>query len=126
VQVLALEPGSAAAHCNLGNLLRDRGASAEALERFRRAVELDSRLVEAQIGLTLALRDLGQADEALESSRRLSKDHSRSAAALMFESKVCLEQGDSEGAAKALRAAITLQDSNADAHYQLGNVLMRQ
>jgi predicted O-linked N-acetylglucosamine transferase (SPINDLY family) len=125
-RVLSLEPTSAPAHCNLGNVLRDSGEAAAALERFKRAAELDPALVEAQIGLTLALRDLGRDEEARASVARLGRDHPASAAALIFEAAVCLERDDTKGAAAALGKAIALQNSNADAHYQLGNVLMRQ
>ena len=125
-RVLAVEPASAAVNCNLGNVLRDSGAPAEALERFRQAIELDPGLVEAQIGLALALQDLGRDDEAREQSQRLMNGRPDSAAALIFAGRRCLEREDTKGAAAAFRQAITLQGSNADAHYQLGNVLMLQ
>ena len=124
--VVGLEPRSAAAHCNLGNVLRDSGAPKEALERFRRAIDLDPGLVEARIGLALALRDLGRDDEAREQSRQLLLDQPQSPAALIFEGTQCLDRDDTKGAAAAFRAAIALQGANADAHYQLGNVLMQQ
>ena len=124
-KVLALEPTSAA-HCNLGNVLRDSGAPAEALEHFRRAAKLDPRLVEAQLGLSLALRDVGRDEEARDHSRQLVRDQPTSVAALVFEGAFCMDRDDTKGAAAVLRQAVALQSSNADAQYQLGNVLMRQ
>ena len=124
--VLRAEPASAGAHCNLGNLLRDSGVPSEALEPFRRAIELDPGMVEAQIGLALVLRDLGREDEAREHSRRLLHDQPNSAAALIFEGTQCLEREDTQGAVAAFREAVALQSSNADANYQLGNVLSLQ
>jgi predicted O-linked N-acetylglucosamine transferase (SPINDLY family) len=53
-------------------------------------------------------------------------DQPHSPAALIFEGSQCLTLGDTQGAADAFRRAIALQSSNADAHYQLGNVLMLQ
>ena len=123
---VALEPASAAAHCNLGNVLRDSGVPAEALEHFEKAVGLDRGLVEARVGLALTLRDLGRDDEAREEGRRLSQDQPNSAAALIFAGGQCVERDDTEGATAAFRQAIALQPSNAEAQYQLGNVLMRQ
>jgi predicted O-linked N-acetylglucosamine transferase (SPINDLY family) len=123
---VAAEPASAAAHCNLGNILRDSGAAAEALERFQRAIEVDPTMVEARIGLALALSDLGRDDEAQEHGRRVLQEHPDSAAARLYEGTRCLNGDDITGAEAALRDAIALQGSNADAHYQLGNVLMRQ
>jgi len=123
-RVQALEPRSAAAHCNLGNVLRDSGAPTEALERFRRALELDPALVEAQIGLALALRDVGRDDEARERVARLAQGHPSSAVALAFEATLALERGDTKAAEAALRRAVAVQPSNADAQCQLGNLLL--
>jgi len=124
--VVELEPTSAAAHCNLGNVLRDSGAPAEALKRFRKAVALDPNLVEARIGLSLALRDVGRHDEARDEGRQLVQNQPESAAVLMFEGERCAEQDDTKGAVAAFRRVIELSSANTDAHYQLGNVLMRQ
>jgi predicted O-linked N-acetylglucosamine transferase (SPINDLY family) len=100
--------------------------AAEALERFRKAVALDPGLVEARIGQALALRDLGREDEARDQSRQLLEEQPESAAVLIHEGERCLERDDTKGAAAAFRRAIELQSANADAHYQLGNVLTRQ
>jgi predicted O-linked N-acetylglucosamine transferase (SPINDLY family) len=125
-RVVALQPNSAAAHCNLGNLLRDAGSPTEALDRFRHAIKLDPGLVEAEIGLGLTLRDLGRDDEARNRAGRLDRNSPAYAAAVVFDATARLEQGDAGGAVKALREALTLQGSNADAHYQLGIALMQQ
>ena len=125
-RAVALEPASATAHCNLGNVLRESGDPAAALDRFRNAVKLDPGLVEARIGLSLALRDLGRDDEARDQGRQLLQDQPESAAVLIFEGERCTELGDTKGAAAAFRKAIALQGSNAETHYQLGNVLFRQ
>jgi tetratricopeptide (TPR) repeat protein len=83
-------------------------------------------LVEARIGLALALRDLGRDDEARDQGRQLVQDQPESTAVLIFEGERCAESGDIRAAVAAFRKAIALQSSNADAHYQLGCVLMRQ
>jgi predicted O-linked N-acetylglucosamine transferase (SPINDLY family) len=123
-RVVASEPQLAAAHCNLGNVLRDSGDATAALEWFRRASELDPALVEAQIGLTLALRDLGRDDEARDRAECLAQGSPASAAALIFEATLALERGETKGAETALRKAVALQPSNADAQCQLGNLLL--
>ena len=125
-RVVALQPNSAAAHCNLGNLLRDAGSPNHALDRFRQAIKLDRGLVEAEIGLGLALRDLGRDDEARERASRLDRNSPAYAAGVVLDATARLDQGDTVGAVKALREALTLQPSNADAHYQLGIALMQQ
>lgn len=57
------------AHSNLGIALRDLGRKEEALEHFRKAVELDVTFAPAQTNLGQTLLDLGQADEALPHSQ---------------------------------------------------------
>ena len=53
------------AHNNLGIGLRELGQKDEALEQFRRAVELDAAFAPAQTNLGQTLLDRGQAEEAL-------------------------------------------------------------
>jgi predicted O-linked N-acetylglucosamine transferase (SPINDLY family) len=125
-KAIALEPDSPAAHCNLGNVLRESGLASEGLAHFRRASELDPAMIEAQIGLVRSLQDVGLEGEAREQGRKLLRDRPDSPAAFVFEGSSCMERDDTKGAAAAFRRAIELQASNAEAHYLLGNVLMRQ
>ena len=57
------------AHNNLGIGLRELGQGDEALEHFRRAVELEPAFAPAQTNLGQMLLDLGQAEEALPHSQ---------------------------------------------------------
>ena len=63
-QVLALDPGHAQAHNNLGNVLTALGRAPEAEPHYRRALELrpDSAAVHDNLGKVLAI--LGRNEEA--------------------------------------------------------------
>jgi tetratricopeptide (TPR) repeat protein len=57
--VIRLDPNSAVAHTNLGNLLRQRGNLREAIEQYRDALSKDPGLDRPHLGLGMALATLG-------------------------------------------------------------------
>ena len=59
-----IAPDDPAVHRELGFLLLDTGQSEVAVDRFRRALELDSASSEGWVGLVRALRESGRPDEA--------------------------------------------------------------
>jgi tetratricopeptide (TPR) repeat protein len=69
-RVLALEPGHADAHVNLGRLLQLSGRTAEAAEHYRLALHSHSSHSTAAFNLGTALEDLGQRPQAIEAYRR--------------------------------------------------------
>jgi hypothetical protein len=62
-RLLDLQPDSAEAHGNLGNLLTMTGRVQEAAEAYRTALALEPRMTRARFGLALALIELGRRDE---------------------------------------------------------------
>jgi tetratricopeptide (TPR) repeat protein len=84
-EAIALDPGFADAHYNLGNLLFRDGRKEEALLLYRRAAELAPADAEARYNVGIVLRDLGRPDEArraLEEALGLEPRHARARAAL--------------------------------------------
>ena len=67
---LALAPGDADAHSNLGNALHAQGKLSEAQACHRRAIELSPDRAEAHSNLANALKDQGRLDEAIAAYRR--------------------------------------------------------
>jgi tetratricopeptide (TPR) repeat protein len=63
---LAIEPGMADAHVNLGRLLQMEGKAAEAAEHYRRAILIDGNDGTAAFNLGTAFEELGRSDEARE------------------------------------------------------------
>ncbi len=73
-----MRPSYAAAHVNLGNLLREQGDLDAAIDSYRKAIAADAGLVDAHNGLAFALQQRGRLAEAAESYRRaleLQPDH---------------------------------------------------
>jgi tetratricopeptide (TPR) repeat protein len=65
-----LDPQYAAAHCNLGNVLRAKGDPQGAEATYRRAIALNPNFAEAHCNLGHALRDQGRFRDALVALQR--------------------------------------------------------
>jgi tetratricopeptide (TPR) repeat protein len=83
-KVIALEPGYADGHVNLGRVLVQEGDHDAALPVLRRALEVDKDLASGHFFLALALKARGRYDEALE--------HLRAAAARFPRDRVVRNQ----------------------------------
>jgi len=71
--VLPPAPEMATAHTNLGATLAATGKVEEAVEAFRRALEIEPGLLAAQVNLGLSLASLGHLREALDAIRAALK-----------------------------------------------------
>jgi len=118
-----LLPNDAEAHGNLGTALRARGRLIEAVQRYRRALELKPDFAEAHNNLGSALRDLGQLDDAAASYRRALVVKPDFAVAHCNLGHAVRTLGNNEEAARHYRRAIELRPDFADAHTGLGNAL---
>lgn len=68
--VIANDPSNWDGYNNLGNVLCDAGRDLEAVDRLRRAVELNPGLSAAHSNLCRALASVGQIEEALEAGKQ--------------------------------------------------------
>ena len=69
-RAVALDPGYADAHCNLGSLLFNSGRVEEARVHFERTVEIAPRHVEGNLNLGTLFEESGADEEALAHYRR--------------------------------------------------------
>jgi tetratricopeptide (TPR) repeat protein len=69
-KVISLEPSHFGAHCELGRLLREKGAHEDAVRSFREAIRAKPDDIWAHCDLGFAFRDQGQFAEALAALRR--------------------------------------------------------
>jgi Flp pilus assembly protein TadD len=120
---IELDPTSSAAHCNLGNVLKDRGRLDEAIVSYRNAVALDPGHAESHNNLGNALNEMGQFDEAIAEYRQAiairpayAKAHNNLGATLH-------SRGQPEEAVAACQCAIALQPNYFEAHCNLGAAL---
>ncbi len=144
-RLLAANPRLAAALVLLGDLERDEGRSAEALEHYRRALELEpqnARLkervaeiasnapaAERQAALerrALSLIEGGRLEEARRLLEEIVRADPRHAGALAHLGAIASRQGDLDLAWERLQQALRLDPANAPAHCNAGVVLFRR
>jgi len=69
-QAIALQPGKADAHINLGRLLHEQGLIQEAESHYRLAMKAQPEDATAAFNLGIALEDLRRVDEAVHAYKR--------------------------------------------------------
>ena len=76
-RTLACTSRNAVAHNNLGIALADRGRIDEAIEQYRKALDINPDYVEAHNNLGIALASCGRIDEAIEHYRKALEHQAR-------------------------------------------------
>ncbi|AGY59043.1 tetratricopeptide repeat protein [Gloeobacter kilaueensis] len=122
-QALAVNPQSAEAHNNLGNLRAQQGKAAEAVEHYQRALALAPRLMEAVYNLGNAFKALGRLQMAVLYYRQALVLQPDLPQAHYQLGSVLIELQDWPGAEASLGRAIALSPTWAEPHFQLGWVL---
>jgi protein O-GlcNAc transferase len=125
-RVIALAPGNATAHLQLGLAFWTRGDAAPALALVERAVRLDPKLAAAHTALGGMLRTAGRTDEAIASLKAgLAIAPNDGDASFHLGVSLCSKTDDGsvrEGLEHLLRAT-ALTPSNVEAHWRLGTTL---
>jgi Flp pilus assembly protein TadD len=122
-RAVALHPGYAEAHQNLGSALSDLGEVDAAMVCFQKALGLRPDYAMAHLNLGNALWAQGRAAEAIAAYDRAIGLRPDFAEAHTFRAIVLAEQGQVEPAMAACRRALALQPGYPDAHNTLGNLL---
>src|SRR5262249_13647514 len=120
-RAIALAPGNAVAHLQLGLAFWRRGDAAPAVALAERAARLDPKLAAAHGALGSMLRSLGRIAEAVASLRAALAINAEDAAAC-FHLGMCLSAMDGKELQEGLhylRRAIALAPRNGAAHRQL-------
>jgi tetratricopeptide (TPR) repeat protein len=119
-----LAPQIAEAHNGLGAALLARSANTEAIQQFRRAVELDPSYPFAQFNLGYVLSQLGRADEAIPHLLRTCALMPGSPSAALQLGIAELHAGKLEEAEADLRRALAIKPGYADVVDPLAIVLV--
>lgn len=120
LDLLAIDPDFAPAHCNLGVMHAECGEKQQAIESLRRAIALRPGYVEAHRNLGGVLSSLGKAAEAAESYRAALALEPNSWNTLTDFGLVLTRAGRAAEAVVYLRQAIHLNPAGAEAHNNLG------
>jgi tetratricopeptide (TPR) repeat protein len=103
-QALALDPGHADAHVNLGRLLHEAGELAEAERHYRATLGLRPDDATAAFNLAVAIEDQGRDEEALEQYERAITIDGRNADAHYNAARLYEKIGKYTAAIRHLRA----------------------
>jgi tetratricopeptide (TPR) repeat protein len=120
---VALRPGSAPAHTNLGAALQARGRLDEAIAEYRKAIDLAPKFAPAHFDLGVALQAKGRVDEAVAEYRKAIDLDPRYAPAHFTLGNALAAKGRLDEAIAEYRQAIALDPKYASAHYNLGLAL---
>jgi len=122
-KALALLPGDAEAHCNLGVTLNDLGRLEEAEESYHRALEIKPDYAEASSNLGNTLYNLGRLEEAEAGCRRALEIKPDYAEAHSNLGVTLRELGRLEEAEASCRHALEIKPDYAEAHNNLAITL---
>ena len=124
--VVALEPGLAAAHHNLGAVCQRLGAWPQAAEAYGRALELRPEALETRAGLAGALAALGRDGEAIAHLRTLAEQPAQRWPALTRIALIdpaAIEDDELAGMRTAAEAAGLDAEARIGLCFALGDVL---
>jgi serine/threonine protein kinase/Tfp pilus assembly protein PilF len=130
-RAIAVDPENANAHNNLGNALWACERRDQAIRSFRRAIAIDPQHYDALVNLGCRLQSIGRLEEASECLKRAvaakpNKTDPRFAIAPYNLGMILGDQGRLDEAIDAYREAIRLKKDYAEAHCNLGLVLLKQ
>ncbi len=125
---VAASPEDAQALHLLGAVLLKRDEVEAGLDALERAIKLEPSLVEARVTLAQALARAGRRDEARRQQdevRRLNDERAALGRAMVLVDTAAGKQRTGDGAARvsALREAVAVAPTFAEAHYQLALAL---
>jgi tetratricopeptide (TPR) repeat protein len=109
-RAIALDPGHAEAHLNLGRLLHEVGDLAGAESHYRQACAARPESALAAFNLGVALEDRGEAREAMAAYKRAVKLDREMAEAHFNLGRLCEAAGDKSGALRHLAQYKRIQE----------------
>jgi Flp pilus assembly protein TadD/4-amino-4-deoxy-L-arabinose transferase-like glycosyltransferase len=113
-------------HLTLGRASAAQGRLEEAVEEYRRAVELHPGYAKALNSMGLALDELGREDEALSAFLEAAESDSDLASARNNIGNLLMRRGDLEGAARWFEEAIELDSLTYQAYMNLAMIRAQQ
>jgi protein O-mannosyl-transferase len=122
---LRKNPNCTVAHADLGNVWLRQGRVVEALQAYRRALELDPTYELAHYNLGFALLQRGETSEAVHHLNTAVELQPDFAPAHHQLARVALDVGNMAAAEHHLRTTLSLKPTFAEAHGLLGTLCLR-
>lgn len=122
-RAIALQPGLAAAHNNLGLALAESGDPSGAITSYHRALEIDPSFSEAHNNLGTSLRSQGKPYDAVRHFHIALRNKPNFAGAHTNLGHALMEQGKPAQALVSYQQAIRLKPELSEAYLGLGNAL---
>ncbi|HEX8522104.1 MAG TPA: tetratricopeptide repeat protein [Tepidisphaeraceae bacterium] len=120
-----LAPHDAATQYNLGMICFELRLFDECLAAYTRAVELNPDVADTQHGLMSVLGEFGRFDEAVDAGKRAASLGANSPRFWSDYGIALHDIGDLRGAIEAEERSAALDPSNATAHFNLAQALLR-
>ena len=124
-RAISIDPQYAAAHHNLGILLRRQGQFDEAIESYTRATAIQPDFVEAHYNLGNALFDLGDLDAAVASYHKALAIKPDFAQAHNNLGNALIKLGKLDESLVCYQKALAVEAEYVEAHKNLGNALQQ-
>ncbi len=125
-QALAIEPGNADFHNNLGMALLDSKRSSEARDAFASAIKCRPRFAAAQFNLANLLREAGEHDDAERHYRKALRAEPEFTDALNNLGNLLRESGKAQEATALFRKLTRIKPEFPFGHFNLGLALQAQ
>jgi protein O-mannosyl-transferase len=120
---IAMNPGCWMAYNNLGVIFDEQGRSQEAIEYYRRALQLHPEYPDAQNNLGVVLKGLGRQQEAVAAFQEALRLRPRFPEAQLNLGDAYAGMGNPEKAIEHYREALQVRPNYPEAHNNLGMVL---
>jgi predicted TPR repeat methyltransferase len=120
---LAVNPGAASAHLNIGSALRDLKRPREAIDSYDRALAIRPDYPQAHNNRGVALRDVGRLGEAVESYQKAIAGNPRYVEAMGNCATALLELQRHDDALAIAERALAIRPGYLEAHLSRGHAL---
>jgi tetratricopeptide (TPR) repeat protein len=125
-KAISLEPRNANCWANIGFAYQKAGKMNKAADAIGHAVELNPNNVEARMNLAAMYEDANARDKAIAQYEAVIRIDGKRGEAYSGVARCLTDKGNLEGAKKYLNEAIMADPTNADAHWQMGNILWKK
>ncbi|MDZ7374719.1 MAG: tetratricopeptide repeat protein [candidate division KSB1 bacterium] len=109
---------------NEGNALLKKGDYEAAIEKYKRALELDSTMAKAWYGIGLANRNLRRSEEAIAAYRKAIQLDPKYGDAIFALGKLLSDLDRSQEALKVYQDAVQADPNLAKAYYEMGRIYL--